>query len=83
MFEKLFLSEKIDESKKIQVDINADIDNIQDLINNFRENGLDFDLFKKEVETQFKWQELIYNIYTISLVVHYLLPILVEMFFDK
>ena len=37
--------------------------NIQDLINNFRENGLDFDLFKKEVETQFKWQELIYNIY--------------------
>ena len=38
-------------------------DNIQNLIENFNKNNLDFDLFKKEVETQFKWQELIYNIY--------------------
>ena len=37
--------------------------NIQNLIENFNKNNLDFDLFKKEVETQFKWQELIYNIY--------------------
>lgn len=38
-------------------------DNIQNLIENFNKNNLDFDLFKKEVETQLKWQELIYNIY--------------------
>ena len=37
--------------------------NIQNLIENFNKNNLDFDLFKKEVETQLKWQELIYNIY--------------------
>ena len=37
--------------------------NIQNLIENFNKNNLDFDLFKEEVETQFKWQELIYNIY--------------------
>ena len=37
--------------------------NIQNLIENFNKNNLDFNLFKKEVETQLKWQELIYNIY--------------------
>ena len=37
--------------------------NIQNLIENINKNNLDFNLFKKEVETQLKWQELIYNIY--------------------
>ena len=30
----------------------------------FEKNGLDFDLFFKEVETQLKWQKLIYQIYS-------------------
>ena len=38
--------------------------NIQLLKDKFKINELDFDLFLKEVETEFKWQKLIYEIYS-------------------
>ena len=34
--------------------------NIKSLKNSFKKNNLDFDLFKKGIETQFMWQEFIY-----------------------
>ena len=30
----------------------------------FRDNSLDFNLFQDEIKTQFKWQKLIYQIYS-------------------
>ena len=38
--------------------------NIKDLIDRFEKNNLNFDLYKKEIEIQMMWQELIYNIYS-------------------
>ena len=38
--------------------------NIDSLKLKFKENNLDFDLFKDEIETQLKWQKLIYQIYS-------------------
>ncbi len=37
--------------------------NIKDLIKRFEKNNLNFNLYKKEIEIQMMWQELIYNIY--------------------
>ena len=37
--------------------------NIQNLMDSFKNNNLDFNLYKKEIETQMMWQELIYNLY--------------------
>ena len=37
--------------------------NIKSLKNSFKKNNLDFDLFKKGIETQFMWQEFIYMRY--------------------
>tara|TARA_B100001059_G_C17822825_1_gene579396 strand:- start:1070 stop:1999 length:930 start_codon:yes stop_codon:yes gene_type:complete len=37
--------------------------NIQNLIKSFNENGLNFDLYKKEIETEVKWQQFIFNVY--------------------
>ena len=39
-------------------------DNILDFKNKFKNNNLDFQLYKNEIETEFKWQKLIYNIYS-------------------
>lgn len=38
--------------------------NVEGLKNRFRINGIDFKLFLNEIETQFKWQKLIYQIYS-------------------
>ena len=38
--------------------------NIENLKQKFRNNRLDFNLFQDEIETQFKWQKLIYQIYS-------------------
>ena len=38
--------------------------NLQYFKNRFTNNNLDFDLYKKEIETEFKWQKLIYQIYS-------------------
>ena len=38
--------------------------NIKDLINRFKMNNLNFDLYKKEIETQMMWQEFVYNFYS-------------------
>ena len=37
--------------------------NIKKLKDKFKKNNIDFELFVDEVETQFKWQQLIYKIY--------------------
>ena len=37
--------------------------NIEGLKIIFKENNLDYDFFLEEIETQFKWQKLIYQIY--------------------
>ena len=37
---------------------------LQYLKNRFLNHNLDFDLYKKEIETEFKWQKLIYQIYS-------------------
>tara|TARA_Y100000816_G_scaffold41373_1_gene26036 strand:- start:19247 stop:20176 length:930 start_codon:yes stop_codon:yes gene_type:complete len=34
------------------------------LIENFKKNGLSFDIYKKEIETHLMWQELIFKLYT-------------------
>ena len=36
---------------------------VENLKSRFDENGLDFDLFYEEIETQLKWQKLIYSFY--------------------
>ncbi len=38
--------------------------NIENLKQKFRDNNLDFNLFQDEIKTQFKWQKLIYQIYS-------------------
>ena len=38
--------------------------NIENLKQKFRDNNLDFNLFQDEIEIQFKWQKLIYQIYS-------------------
>ena len=38
--------------------------NIEKLKNDFKNNQLDFELFLEEKETQFKWQKLIYSMYS-------------------
>ncbi len=38
--------------------------NIENLKKKFRDNSLDFNLFRDEIKTQFKWQKLIYQIYS-------------------
>ncbi len=38
--------------------------NIDKFKKNFRDNNLDFQLYLDEVETQFKWQKLIYKLYS-------------------
>ena len=38
--------------------------NIENLRNSFKINNLSFDLYKKEIDTQFMWQELIFQLYT-------------------
>ena len=38
--------------------------NIDDLKKNFKNNNINFDLFLEEIQTQFKWQQLILNIYS-------------------
>ncbi len=38
--------------------------NIVGLIERFKQNGLSFDLYKKEIETHLMWQELIFKLYT-------------------
>ena len=57
---------------KLEKDINQ-INNYLNLIssndipslqNKFKINNLDFNLFLDEIETQFKWQEFIYNVYS-------------------
>ena len=40
------------------------LNNIQDLKGKFVSNKLDYELFLNEIETQIKWQEYIYNIYS-------------------
>ncbi len=37
---------------------------IDGLKKSFKNNGLDYELFVKEIEIQFKWQELIYKLYS-------------------
>ena len=37
--------------------------NINKLKETFKKNNIDFELFVDEIETQFKWQQLIYKIY--------------------
>ncbi len=37
---------------------------IDGLRKSFKNNGLDYELFVKEIEIQFKWQELIYKLYS-------------------
>ena len=41
--------------------------NIEKLKNDFKNNQLDFELFLEEKETQFKWQKLIYSMYSVKL----------------
>ena len=38
--------------------------NIEKLKEKFKGNNLDYDIFLEEIETQFKWQKLIYKIYS-------------------
>jgi peptidyl-prolyl cis-trans isomerase SurA len=38
--------------------------NIPNIKNVFKNNGVDFDMFKAEIETEFLWQNLIYMIYS-------------------
>ncbi len=38
--------------------------NIEKLKEKFKANNLDYDIFLEEIETQFKWQKLIYKIYS-------------------
>ena len=44
-------------------------DNIENLKNSFMVNNLDYDLFLKEVETEMKWQELIYKLYSKKIII--------------
>ena len=37
---------------------------IEKLKERFKANNLDYDIFLEEIETQFKWQKLIYKIYS-------------------
>ena len=37
--------------------------NIQNFKNKFFENNLDFELFLDEVDTEIRWQQLIYTLY--------------------
>lgn len=43
--------------------------NIENLKNSFMVNNLDYDLFLKEVETEMKWQELIYKLYSKKIII--------------
>ena len=52
------------DSAKIQNYLNSiSGNNVKKLKDTFKKNNIDFELFVDEVETQFKWQQLIYKIY--------------------
>ena len=38
--------------------------NIEDFKIKFKKNNLSFDLFVEEIDTEFRWQKLIYSIYS-------------------
>ena len=69
---ELLIQEKLKITELKKLDIKADnlrintylnsisSNNIKSLKNSFKKNNLDFDLFKKGIETQFMWQEFIY-----------------------
>ena len=53
------------ERKDIEAFLNSiSGNNIEKLKNDFKNNQLDFELFVEEKETQFKWQKLIYSMYS-------------------
>ncbi len=54
---------KIDQIKLNSYLLSVSKGNIENLKNLFEKNGSDFDIFKKEIETEFKWQRLIYVLY--------------------
>ena len=72
---ELLIQEKLKITELKKLDIKADnlrintylnsisSNNIKSLKNSFKKNNLDFDLFKKGIETQFMWQEFIYMRY--------------------
>ena len=43
--------------------------NIEELKIKFKENNLSFDLFVDEIDTEFRWQKLIYSIYSKKIVI--------------
>lgn len=56
------------EKNKVDQYINTVYKNdLNDLLEKFERNNLSFDLVKKEIETQLKWQRLIYRIYSKSI----------------
>lgn len=53
------------DNNKVNAYLNSISSNdIQGLKKTFSDNGIDFDFFIDEVKTQFKWQQLIYKIYS-------------------
>lgn len=55
---------KIEEEKVNQYLSSIYSDSLVNLANKFENNNLSFDLLKKEIETQLRWQRLIYSIYS-------------------
>ena len=43
-------------------------DNLPNIQERFELNGLDFNLYKEEIELQIKWQKYIYNLYEKELI---------------
>lgn len=54
----------VDENQKNSYLLSISPDGIEVLKKKFKKNNLDFKFFIEEVETQFKWQQLIYTIYS-------------------
>ena len=44
--------------------------NIEDFKIKFKKNNLSFDLFVEEIDTEFRWQKLIYSIYSKKIVIN-------------
>tara|TARA_B100001989_G_C24543823_1_gene469362 strand:- start:2156 stop:3100 length:945 start_codon:yes stop_codon:yes gene_type:complete len=55
---------KIDQSQLDSYFSSVSKGNIENLKNSFKNNGGDFEIFKNEIETEFKWQRLILLLYS-------------------
>ncbi len=55
---------KIDQPKLDSYILSVSKGDTENLKNSFTRNGGDFEIFKKEIETEFKWQKLIFILYS-------------------